>query len=448
MSVVVSIEDTGASQKQVKVAVPAPAVEAETDRITAEYRKRARIPGFRKGKVPVSMVRQHFADDIERDVVERLVPRYWKQAEAESELDLLLAPQVGSVDFEFGSELTFTATVDLRPEFELGKLDDFELPEDPAPVSEEDVDNALEELRRSVAEWKEADRPAARGDRVVGQITALGREGDEAEEAPQPQPASFELGEGGVWEELTLAATGLAAGQGADFDREALEGGELEKRSFHLDVERVEERDLAPLDDAFAKRFGNFESLDDMRKGVEENMTREREHEHRRARQGAVVEQLCARHPFELPKRVVEQETREILEEYATTLARQGVDVEKADIDWQRMGEEFAPQAANRVRTRLVLDAAAEKLEMEVGEEELETALAMLAKGQGRSSGQLRQQLDRAGRLGELREQLRRDKTLRMLLGDEPEGGEAASEPAGEERDAESEASDGEDGGA
>ncbi len=426
MSVVVSIEDLGGSQKQVKVAVPAPAVAAETDRVTAEYRKHARIPGFRKGKVPTSLVRQRFGEDIEREVVERLVPRYWKQAEAESELDPLLAPELGAVDFSFGSELTFVATVDLRPEFEIGNIESFNLPEEPKPLTDEEVETAIGEFRRSVADWKTADRAATRGDRVIAVITpedaaaaSESESGDEAGSQPEPEKTTFEVGDANVWEELSLAVTGLAAGQKGDFEREFLEGADVTKKKFRVRVEAVEERDLPELDDEFAKKYGKFEGLDDMRSGVRENMTRSRAEEHRRARRSAVVEQLCERHPFEVPKRVVREETQELLKEYATGLAQQGLDLDKAGIDWQRMGEEFTPQAEKRVRARLVLDAVAGKLGEAVSEEELEAALAALAKGQKRSSGLLRQELDRTGRLGELREQLLRDKTMKRLLGED-----------------------------
>ncbi len=433
MSVVVSIEDLGGSQKQVKVAVPVPAVEAETDRVTAEYRKHAKIPGFRKGKVPKSMVLQRFSEDIERDVVERLLPRYWKQAEAESELDLLLTPEVGAVDFEFGSELTFVATVDLRPEFETANLDSFEFPEEPKALTDEDVDQAFEDLRRSVADWKSADRAAARGDRVRVEITeiikadgALSGDQTEAQEGEkagnEPRMSTFEIGDSQVWQELSLAATGLSAGQGGEFEREFLDGAEVGKKKFEFRVEAVEERELAPLDDDFAKKYGNFADLVAMRSGIRDNLTRVRGEDHQRARRGALIDQLCDRHPFELPKRVVHEETQEMLKEYAGSLAQQGLDIERAGIDWQKMGESLKPQAEKRVRTRLVLDAASKKLGVEVGEEELEAALAEIARSRGRSSGALRQELDRDGRIGELRSQLMRDRTMKRLLG-EPEPG-------------------------
>lgn len=425
MSVVLSIEDLGGSQKKVKVGVPTPAVEAETERITAEYRKHAKIPGFRKGKVPKTLVLQRFGEEIERDVVERLVPRYWKQAEAESELEPMLAPEVGSVDFELGSEFTFEATVDLRPEFELGDIESFEFPDEPKPVDDDAVDQALEDLRRNVADWKVAERAAARGDRVRVELLEVNADADEGEGEREAQASTFEVGDSKVWEELSLAVTGLGAGQSGEFEREFLEGAELEQKKFEFKVVAVEERELAPLDDDFAKKYGNFEDLADMRSGVRDNLIRVGGEDHERARRGAVLDQLCDRHPFELPKRVVMEETQEMLREYAGTMARQGVDVENVGIDWQKMGESLEPQAQKRVRSRLVLDAAAAKLGIEVSEEDLEVALTEIARSQGRSSGLLRRELDRDGRIGELRAQLLRDKTLRRLLGET----EAPAEP-------------------
>src|SRR6185436_16127634 len=120
MSVVLSVEDVGPCRKQLKIEVPGPAVAAETERVIGEYRKRARLPGFRPGKVPSNIVRQRFKREIEQDVMERLVPRYWHQAEAEQKLDPLLPPELGDVDLALGESMTFTATVETRPEIALG----------------------------------------------------------------------------------------------------------------------------------------------------------------------------------------------------------------------------------------------------------------------------------------------------------------------------------------
>ena len=114
MSVILSVEDVGPCRKQPKIEVPAPAVAAETERVIGEFRKRAKLPGFRPGKVPGNIVRQRFKKEIEQEVVERLVPRYWHQAEAEQKLDPLLAPELQDVDLTLGEAMTFTAVEQSR----------------------------------------------------------------------------------------------------------------------------------------------------------------------------------------------------------------------------------------------------------------------------------------------------------------------------------------------
>ena len=244
MSVVLSIEDVGPCRKQLKVEVPAPAVEAESKRVVEEYRKHAKLPGFRKGKVPTDLVKQKFHKEIEQDIVERLLPRYWKQAEAEAELDPLMPPSVDEVDFQPGAALTFVASVDIRPDIELGSLEDFELPELETEPTEEEIEQALQDMRRAVAEWVTAERPAANGDLVAGKMTQL--DPDTGEPGAE-KPFSFEVGDPQVWEELTLEVTGKEAGQSAEFVRREGEGDDAISRTFRVAVEAVRERDLPEL---------------------------------------------------------------------------------------------------------------------------------------------------------------------------------------------------------
>ena len=127
MTVVLSVEDVGPCRKQLKIEVPQPALQAETERVVKEYAREARIPGFRKGKVPAGMIKQRFRKEIEQEVVDRLLPRYWHQAEAEQRIDPLLPPEVQDVDHELGQSLTFTAVVETRPPVALGDYRSFDL---------------------------------------------------------------------------------------------------------------------------------------------------------------------------------------------------------------------------------------------------------------------------------------------------------------------------------
>jgi trigger factor len=423
MSVVVSTEDVGPCRKQLTIEVPPPAVEAETRRIVGEFRRRARVPGFRKGKVPVELVRQRYEREIDQEVVDRLVPRYWRQAEAEGELDILMPPQVEQVDHDPGVSLKFTATVEVRPKIEIGELGDIELPESEVDPEDAEIEKAIEDLRRQVADWVPTARAAARGDRVRGSLVLL----DDDEASSGEQPVDFEVGDEQVWEELSLAAVGARPEGAVEFDRR--DEPEAPQRRYKLTVEAVEERELPELDDELATKLGKFDSLDALREAVAGQLQAGKSRDRRLARERALLDEMRQRHPLALPDGVVQQEVEHMLRTYADEMARRGIDLEKAEFDWQALAERERPNAEKRVHSRLLLDAAAEREGTEVDEQEFEQVLAQLARAEGRSAGAVRQALDRSGRLGELRSRLRREKLLRRLLGEEPPVGEGDSEP-------------------
>jgi trigger factor len=437
MSVVLSLEEVGPCRKQLRVEVPAPAVEAETQRVVREFGQRIRIPGFRKGKVPSDLVRRRFAKDIEQEVKERLLPRYWKQAQAESSIEPLLPPEVDEVaDLQPGAPLTFVATVETRPPIELRNIQDFDLPDPAVEPGTLEIEEAVENLRRQVAEWVPVDRPAARGDRVALEITNLGSPEHPEEKTDK---VMIEVGDPQVWEELSLAVQGLAAGQETTFTRRhehppAAEGGEPEvhEQRFRAKAVAVEERDLPPLDDAFAAKVNSeLASFEALREAIVRRLRESKDEQRREQRQRALLDQLRERHPIDLPQGVVRKEVESLVQDYAENLARQGVNLERAGIDWDRVAGEMAPLAEKRVHARLLLDAVADERGIAASEEEFERTLAVLARAQGTSTPVLRRKLDEDGRLATLRSQLRREKTIRTLLGEPQDGAAAPAESQG-----------------
>lgn len=426
MSVVLSLQDVGPCRKQLKVEVPAPAVEAETQRVVREYGQRVKLPGFRQGRVPTELVRRRFAKDIDQEVKERLLPRYWKQAQAESSIEPLLPPEVDEVsELLPGEPLTFVATVETRPAIELRNTRDFDLPDPEVDPGTMEIEETIDNIRKQMAEWVPVDRPAARGDRVGLDVTAVG-----SPEHPEERtdPVQVEVGDAQVWPELSEAVRGMSVGQEETFTRRhehppAEEGGppEVHEQTFRIKVNEIQERDLAPLDDAFAAKVNpEFQTFEALREAVVKRLRQQKDEQRREARHQALLDQLRERHPIDLPQGVVRREVEGMVQEYAENLARRGVNVDKAQLDWNRMAEDMAPMAEKRVHARLLLDAVAEEQEIAVTEEEFERTLAMLARAQGVSTPGLRRKLDEDGRLAPLRTQLRREKTIRTLLG-EPE---------------------------
>ncbi|HVG10780.1 MAG TPA: trigger factor [Thermoanaerobaculia bacterium] len=429
MSVVVSLQDVGPCRKQLTVEVPAPAVEAETQRVVQEYGRRAKIPGFRQGKVPAHVVRKRFAKDIENEVIERLLPRYWRQAQAESSIDPLLPPELAEdPQLTPGEPFTFTALVEVRPQIELRNIKDFELPDPPVEPGTMEVDEKIDELRKQLAEWVPVERSAARGDLVVAEITELtpALHASEGEE-PKTETVQIEVGDERVWEELSAVLQGMSAGQTETFERheEAVQHGDHEHpardRRFRIQVTAVKERDLPPLDDELAKKVGaDFETVDQLREAVTLRLQSVKRDERREKRQRALLDQLRERHPLELPQGVVKREVEGIVQDQAENLARRGVDVEHAGIDWNAMANEMLPLAEQRVHARLLLDAISDSESIQVTEEEFELTLAALARARKTSTPALRKSMDENGQLATLRSQLRRDKTIRHLLGEMP----------------------------
>jgi trigger factor len=416
VSVVSSIESVGPCRKRLHIEVPAPAVDAETSRVVREYGRKVRLPGFRAGKVPSSVVQQRFKSEIEREVLDRLVPRYWQQAQAESSLEPLLPPSVEQVELKTGEPLVFVATVEVRPPIDLGDIQNFDLPAVETVPTDVEIDDALTNLQARVAEWVPVTRPVARGDRVGVETTELDAEGSAL---GAPGTVEVQTGSPQVWEELSLALTGLEVGQETEFRRQEEVDGESRVRRFRVKVLGVSERDLPPLDDELAKKIGDFADLSSLRGHLAHRLQHEKEHERRRRQEQAVLEQLRERHPIELPEGVVEEETRGLLQEYAESLARQGLDVQKVTIDWDALAREVRPQAERRVHARLLLDAVAEANGVEVAPEELEERLSHLARVQRRTTTSVRQALAQNGQLETLRRQMRREKTIASLL---PEG--------------------------
>lgn len=442
MSVVVSLQDVGPCRKQLTVEVPAPAVEAETQRVVQEYGRRVKIPGFRQGKVPAHVVRQRFAKDIEQEVIERLLPRYWRQAQAESSLDPLLPPELAEDPvLRPGEPFTFTALVETRPQVELRNFRDFDLPDPSVEPGTMEVDDKIDELRKQLAEWVPVERGATRGDLVVAEITELtpGLHGEEG----KSETVQVEVGDERVWEELNAVLQGMSAGQEVTFDRheEAVQHGDHEHpardRKFRIQVTAVKERDLPPIDDELAKRVGaDFETFEQLREAVTLRLRSVKQDERREQRQRALLDQLRERHPLDLPQGVVRREVEGLVQDYAESLARRGVDVEHAGIDWNAMANEMLPLAERRVHARLLLDAISDAESIQVTEEEFELTLAALARARNTTTPALRKSMDENGQLATLRSQLRRDKTIRHLLGETP-AAPSAGTPAALEPEAE-----------
>lgn len=445
MSIVQSIEDKGPWTKEVVIQVPADEVASEVSKIVNQYRRQVQMPGFRRGKAPASVVRKRFRSDIDQEVIERILPRFWEEAKTAENLDPLIAPQVKEVEITDGEPLTFTATVEVRPEFEVDPSRDFDLPSDEVRVGEAEIDEVIERIQNDLASFETVERAAAHGDRVQINIRETPSDDDAAdagdaddteaeveagadssEEDPW-QEIAVELGDERVWEELTLALSGLEAGAKGDFTHQMpappVEEGKdpiaaPPPKHYQFEVLEVTEKKLADADDELAQKVSDFQTLEELRADIEKRILEDKQQRQRSEREGKMVEQLIERHPLELPERVVEREVQSMLRDYAERLSRGGVDLETAAINWNELSEEMKPQATNRVHAQIVLDAIAEADSIEVPDELIGNMVTQIARSQGKGLGEMQDELQRNGGMDMIKADLRRQRTVRHLLGE------------------------------
>ena len=449
MTVVVSKREVGLCRHEFDIEVPAGEVDAEYLRVARDYRRRARLDGFRKGKAPLDLIRQRFEESIGEDVSERLAPKYWQMAREEEDVHAMLPPSVGPVEVVPGQPLRFTVTVDVEPEVDLDDGRIFELPEPETEPSEAEVDQVLEQLRLERSTWVPVDRSAARGDRVRGKVHRAAMEGADAQDAGEEQehddrgPAThdidLELGDERVWPELTDNLTGLSAGQTATFERVEQEDNIERQRRYDVELDEVLERKLPEVDDDWASGLAaSIESVDDLRENLRGQVRARKVEAAGQERTDALLEQLRERYPVDLPEAVVEREAFQMARSYANNLARQGVDLEQQQLPWEQMMEEIRPQAGKRAHASFLLDRIAREDAIEPTREDLERALEIMARARNTNRGKLRRELERDGGLEMLKIELRRDRTVQALLAANApaeESGGTGEEPAAEGED-------------
>lgn len=396
------------------VTVPADAVGQAEERATRAYQRRARLPGFRPGKAPSAVVRKHFEADIRQAALEDMVRESWKKALAQESLRPLGEPHVHNLKWEPGAPLTFEFHVEVRPEVSLDRLGGFTLKRTVAAVGAPQIEEQLVALRAQKAPWAPitGEKPKLK-DLVHVSIaqrpsgSPLGREGGEAKDA---QPYQFVLGEGRAIPDVEAQVMSLAPGETVDatvrfpddFAEEAKRG---QTRDIRLTLLEVKRQELPPLDDAFARELGDFESLDALRQVVRADLERDAAREADARLRAELVEQIVAANRIAAPRPLVERATAVYAQAY-------GVPEDK----WPEFASEFHPVAEAQVRRDLVLDAVVEKHGLRATAAELDARIAELATRRGGDPAELRATLEKNHRLRDVERSLTEEKVFAFLL--------------------------------
>ena len=413
----VAVEELEACKRRLAVEAPVDVVQKEWERAYGRVQKQARLPGFRKGHVPRSLVKLHFADDVRREVAEHLIPDVYRQALTEARIDPVNEPDLQEVKLEENAPLSFVAVVEVKPAITLGDYKGLDVQHAPAPVSDEDVARTVEQMREQQAEFRSVERAAADGDLVIVDYTL-------APEAHDPTTANgynFVVGTGSVMPEIDAAVVGMKAGEKKEIelrfpDDHRMESLRGKSGTASLKVSEVKEKILPALDDDFAKSLGQFDTLEALRAEVRTQLEARREAEQRHELENKVVTDALARHEFTVPEAMVMRQIALQVEHARERLRRQGVDPDGVQWDYQKLIGELRPGAEQAVRRALFLEAIADKEELTVADAEVEAEVDKIAKASQRPAAAVRRMMEKSGDLDSLRHGLRERKTLDFLI--------------------------------
>lgn len=402
------------------IEVPADAATRENEKITSQFARVARIPGFRPGRAPRSLVGKRFREEIRSEVLQTLVPRYFEDRLRDEKLNLASEPRFEDVKFEEGQPILAKATFEVYPEFELKDYKGLEVDQDPATVTDADVDEAVDRLRQGAGAFEVVeDRPAADGDYVMVNYRGQNAQDVSAEPIEAKEGLILLGGERtvpGFSENLRGALPGdvreFDVQYGTDFPRKTLAGQTVR---YRVEVQGIKKKVVPTADDEFAKSVSAFPTLAGLREKLREDLGTRKHLAVEATAKRRLMEKLAVAHSFPVPGTLVEDRLRRRFERFVDGLIGQGVDPRTAQIDWRTVREDMRGDAEHDVREYLILEKVAETEKIEVTEEELDETVREMAEELHETPAALKTRLTRDEGLVKLRANRRNLKALDFI---------------------------------
>jgi trigger factor len=409
-----------ACKREVSVEIPADVVAGETESFVRKYQKLARLPGFRKGKTPATIIKQRFGGDLKSEVLESLVPKYLREAIAKQKLEPISQPAITDLKMEEGKPWSFKAAFEIMPEIKLGDYSDVTPEKKDASVTDKEVQEALEHLREQQASFDPVEDRAVE-EKDYAQVSFVGTPKGEGQPV-NVDDIMVEIGGINTVAEFSDNLRGAKAGDLREFDvtyPEDFQDKRLSGKTVHyaVTIKSIKKKALPELNDDFAKGVGNeFTSLDDLRTRIRSNMEGERKHSVEHEGKEKMVEELVKRNDFPVPESLIERQIDTRLERGLRALAAQGMrteDMRKMDMPRLRAGQREG--AIREVKASLILEKVAEKEKIEVSDEEVQKEIDALAAQTQQTPAEIRARLTRDGALERIKDRMRNEKALDLL---------------------------------
>jgi trigger factor len=416
----VKVEEISALTRKITVTLPEDSVQPKLNQAYDKLKKETKMKGFRRGKVPHSTIVKHYKAQVEGETGEKLVQDNYFDAIENNGVDPIVHPDIKEVKYNDDGSFTFIAEVDVRPEFELAEYKGLEVEKEEILVTDEEVQLELAEMQKKMAVLRSVtDRPIQKDDVVIADFQGF----HEGTAMPQVKNENYsiEVGSGNMGVEFEEKLVGMnkdeEGTQEVDFPEEhpnpILKGKKVE---FRIAVKDIKERVLADLDDEFAKDAGEeFKTLDELKASINERLTKQREERAEGVITDRVMKKLLEAHEFEVPKRLVAFEIDQMIKQTEQQFEQSGMSLEAAGLSKEKLAEQNAEMAGQRVRGDFILKKIAEVEEIKVEEEDMERGLKRIGDMYNMSVAKVKEYFQNRDDLLPLMNELLNEKILAFL---------------------------------
>lgn len=415
-----TVEKLSPTRVRINVEVPFTELEPDFDLAFKEMAKSVRLPGFRPGKVPVKLLEARIDKQAMLDqVVGEAVPARYSEAVASSEVQPIGQPEIEVTNKEYGQDLTFTAEVDVRPDITLPELSELKIVVDPIEVSDEEVDAELQNLRARFGTLTGVERPVADGDFVSIDLSAT-VDGEDVPEA-KTEGLSHEVGSGQLIEGLDDALIGMTVDESKVFPTTLVAGDHAgQEAQVTVTVKSVKERELPEPDDEFAQLASEFDTIEELKESLVEQVRRVKRIQQAEQIRDKSIDVLLEQIEVPLPENIVQAQIDDALHNAIHALDHDEAKFEESLVEQGSTREQFdtdnRTNAERAVKTQLLMDAIADELDVQVGQNDLTERLVLMSRQYGLEPQQLLSYLQQQNQLPAMFADVRRGLTIAAVV--------------------------------
>lgn len=414
------VESVSDVKKIIHFEVPWDDVDKHIRNTVRQISRSAKIPGFRPGKAPESLIRSRFAQHIKEDVINHIVPEAYQEVLKENQFDIISEPSLHDVMYSEGSPFLFKVTIETRPSIDVKNYKGIELTGEPIQVTDEEVEAILKEYQERAAELIPQEGAAEKGHYLNAQVKAtLDVEGKT--QTLFDNRTLIEIGSERNNPAFNENLTGKKAGDHVEFDIHYLEDEEekaIAGKTVHysVQIESVNQKRVPAVDDEFAKDLGEYESLDALKQQIRKDLENAKTREQRNRWKEEILKRVIDENPFEVPESLVQRETESLMHNYAYALQQRGVKLDNPKIDWKDLQGKFTKQADQTVRSSMLVEAIAQKENVQIGDEDIDKTIGEIADQQRRPPEAVKAEIIKEDRMDNLKRRVLFSKTMDFLL--------------------------------